>query len=164
MALGVRRTIELSSNWRSIFEQSEITTTAYYYVTVNLCLPTKYPFAELLGHIPIRILHTQIPWTSRLVHCSIQSRVNGNDLWRNWLLFHLTTYCNVLFYYLLISGSSYTCLAISLERYMGICYPNTSSRFRKLRYYSVAIVLACFLIDAPRFLEVEVRYTLPKTL
>ena len=100
----------------------------------------------------------------RLVHCSIQSRINGNDLWRNWLLFNWTTYYNVLFYFSLISGSSYTCLAISLERYMGICYPNTSSRFRKLRYYSVAIVLACFLIDAPRFLEVEVRNTLPKTL
>ena len=55
------------------------------------------------------------------------------------------------------SGSSYTCLAISLERYMGICYPNTSNRFRKLRYYSVAIVLACLLIDTPRFFEVEVQ-------
>ena len=65
-----------------------------------------------------------------------------------------------LYQFNLLSGSTYSCVLIAFERYLGICHPNTSSRFRNLRYYLVTLVLACFLIDFPRFLEIEVRLEL----
>lgn len=47
-------------------------------------------------------------------------------------------------------------MLIAVERYLGICHSNVSARFRKLRYYMVVLVLACFAIDTPRFFEIEV--------
>ena len=52
-------------------------------------------------------------------------------------------------------GSSYSALAIAAERYFGICHPNTDSCYRKLRFYVVAILSACLVIDLPRFFEMR---------
>ena len=57
-----------------------------------------------------------------------------------------------------MTGSTYSCVLIAFERYLGICHPNTGSRFRNLKYYLIILAMACFLIDFPRFLEIEVRY------
>ena len=57
-----------------------------------------------------------------------------------------------------MTGSTYSCVLVAFERYLGICHPNTGSRFRNLKYYLIILAMACFLIDFPRFLEIEVRY------
>ena len=57
-----------------------------------------------------------------------------------------------------LTGSTYSCLSIALERFLGICYPNMDPKWRKFRFYAIFIFAACVLIDAPRFFEVQVRY------
>ncbi len=53
-------------------------------------------------------------------------------------------------------GSTYACLSIAAERFLGICYPTADAWYRKFRFYVIAIFGACILIDAPRFFEVRV--------
>lgn len=54
------------------------------------------------------------------------------------------------------SGSTYLCVLIAFERYLGICHSNGSGQFRKLRYYMIVLALMCIAIDSPRFFEIEV--------
>ncbi len=64
--------------------------------------------------------------------------------------------CQELFYS--FSGSTYTCIAIALERYLGICYSQSDFVIRKSRYYICAILLLATFIDFPRFLETKAVY------
>ena len=59
--------------------------------------------------------------------------------------------CNVI-RYLYPAGSTYSCLAIAAERYLGICHPyDADSWYRKFRFFLFGIVAACLLIDLPRY-------------
>ena len=57
-----------------------------------------------------------------------------------------------------MTGSTYVCVAIAVERYLGICHRN-STFHRKFRYYLIGIVLLTIGIECPRFFEVEGGYT-----
>ena len=56
-----------------------------------------------------------------------------------------------------MTGSTYTCLAIALERFLGICHAHSNSDFliRRSRFYIGGILLVALLIDSPRFLELK---------
>ncbi len=51
--------------------------------------------------------------------------------------------------YLINSGSSYSCVAIAIERYVGICYPHLEAD-RKFRHYLGGIVITTLAIDVVR--------------
>lgn len=53
-----------------------------------------------------------------------------------------------------MTGSTYMCVAISVERYLGICH-RTIKLHRKFRFYLVGIVFLTFAIESPRFFEIE---------
>ena len=53
-----------------------------------------------------------------------------------------------------MTGSTYLCVAISLERYLGICH-RTIKLHRKFRFYLIAIIILTFTIESPRFFELE---------
>ena len=55
----------------------------------------------------------------------------------------------------LISGSTYTCIAIALERYLGIVHTHSEGLGRRARYYIIAILIVSAAIDIPRFFEIE---------
>ena len=48
-------------------------------------------------------------------------------------------------------GSTYSCVAIAVERYLGICFSQSSWNVRKSRYYVVAICMTTIIIDGPRY-------------
>ena len=55
------------------------------------------------------------------------------------------------------AASTYTCLAIALERFLGICraqYGNTLV-VRKARYYIFGILFITLIVDASRFFELQ---------
>ena len=60
------------------------------------------------------------------------------------------------FYFL---ASTYTCLAIAVERYIGICRGATQSNsqicVKKARYYIFAILVISAVVDLPRFFELK---------
>ena len=56
-----------------------------------------------------------------------------------------------------MTGSTYLCVAIAAERYLGICHRN-SQLHRKFRYYLLGILVLTICIESPRFFEVEVHY------
>ena len=53
-----------------------------------------------------------------------------------------------------MTGSTYSCVAISIERYLGICHRNIKIH-RKFRFYVVSILFLVFAIETPRFFELE---------
>ena len=53
-----------------------------------------------------------------------------------------------------MTGSTYSCVAISIERYLGICHRNIKIH-RKFRFYVVSILFLVFAIESPRFFELE---------
>ncbi|TRY77850.1 hypothetical protein TCAL_06148 [Tigriopus californicus] len=54
-----------------------------------------------------------------------------------------------------MTGSTYTCIAIALERYLGICHSQSDFLIRRSRYYICTIVLISIIVDAPRFFEIN---------
>lgn len=53
-------------------------------------------------------------------------------------------------------ASTYTCLAIAVERYVGICKAQSSEsgfQVKKARYYIMAILIISAVVDVPRFFE-----------
>ena len=61
--------------------------------------------------------------------------------------------------YFYFSASTYTCLAIAVERYIGICRGATQSNsqicVKKARYYIFAILVISAVVDLPRFFELK---------
>ena len=55
----------------------------------------------------------------------------------------------------MLPGSTYTCIAIALERYLGIVHTHTEGLGRRARYYIIAILVVSAAIDIPRFFEIE---------
>ena len=58
---------------------------------------------------------------------------------------------------LIFPGSTYTCIAIALERYLGICHGQSDFVIRKSRYYICAILLLALLVDSPRLVEISYK-------
>ncbi|XP_040583670.1 FMRFamide receptor [Lepeophtheirus salmonis] len=52
-----------------------------------------------------------------------------------------------------MTGSTYTCIAIAFERFLGICYAHSDIP-RHSRYYIIAITCISLIIDFPRFFEI----------
>ena len=57
-----------------------------------------------------------------------------------------------------MTGSIYICVAISVERYLGICRSDIQIR-GKFRFYLLAILLITVIIEGPKFFEVEWNHT-----
>ena len=53
-----------------------------------------------------------------------------------------------------MTGSTYLCVAISTERYLGICH-RTFKLHRNFRFYLITIIILTFAIESPRFFELE---------
>ena len=53
-----------------------------------------------------------------------------------------------------MTGSTYLCVAISIERYLGICHRNIKIH-RKFRFYLIGILFLTFAIESPRFFELD---------
>ena len=60
-----------------------------------------------------------------------------------------------------MTGSTYLCVAISIERYLGICHRNIKLH-RKFRFYLIAIIFLTLAIESPRFFELEGTYEMGK--
>ena len=54
---------------------------------------------------------------------------------------------------ILLTGSSYSCVAIALERYLGICFSHLNWHVRKSRFYILGIFLIVAFVDTPRYLK-----------
>ena len=56
-------------------------------------------------------------------------------------------------------ASTYTCLAIAVERYIGICrvatHSNSSACMKKFRYYIISILAISAIVDLPKFFEIQ---------
>jgi hypothetical protein len=49
-----------------------------------------------------------------------------------------------------IPGSTYTCIAIAFERYLGIVHTHAEGLGRRARYYIITILFVSAAIDIPR--------------
>ena len=56
-----------------------------------------------------------------------------------------------------MTGSTYLCVAIAAERYLGICH-RTIQIHRKFRFYLIGIIVWTLVIEFPRFFELEGMY------
>ena len=68
---------------------------------------------------------------------------NGNQKFGNKI--RLTK--SVLFF----TGSTYSCVAIAIERYLGICFSQSNWNIRRSCYYVMVILVATVVIDGPRY-------------
>lgn len=49
-------------------------------------------------------------------------------------------------------------MAISLERYLGLCHPMLPLHTRKAWFYILPVVVLSFALNAPKFLEVQLEF------
>lgn len=49
-------------------------------------------------------------------------------------------------------------VAISLERYLGLCHPMLPPHLRKAWFYIVPVVVMAFALNAPKFLEIQLNF------
>ena len=52
---------------------------------------------------------------------------------------------------LFFTGSTYSCVAIAIERYLGICFSQSNWNIRRSCYYVMVILVATVVIDGPRY-------------
>jgi len=58
-----------------------------------------------------------------------------------------------------ISGTIFMTVAISIERFLGVCYPlHLPPHTRKARFYIIPVVFLSFCINIPKFLEARVTW------
>ena len=55
-------------------------------------------------------------------------------------------------------GTIFMTLAISIERYLGLCHPLLSPHARKAWFYIVPVVVVSFALTVPKFFELEIQY------
>ena len=56
-----------------------------------------------------------------------------------------------------MAGTIFMTLAISIERYLGLCHPMLPPSSRKAWFYIVPVVLVSFALNVPKFMEVELE-------
>ena len=49
-------------------------------------------------------------------------------------------------------------MAISLERYLGLCHPMLPLHTRKAWFYVVPVVVMSFALNVPKFMEVQLKF------
>ena len=49
-------------------------------------------------------------------------------------------------------------VAISLERYLGLCHPMLPLHTRKAWFYVLPVVAMSFALNAPKFLEIQLKF------
>ena len=49
-------------------------------------------------------------------------------------------------------------VAISLERYLGLCHPMLPLHTRKAWFYVLPVVAMSFALNAPKFLEIQLNF------
>ncbi len=57
-----------------------------------------------------------------------------------------------------MAGTIFTTLAISIERYLGLCHPLLPPQSRKTWFYIVPVVIVAVLVNVPKFLEVKLEW------
>ena len=50
-----------------------------------------------------------------------------------------------------------------IERYLGLCHPLLSPHSRKAWFYIIPVVIMAFLLNSPKFFEIEIHYETDKT-
>ena len=50
-----------------------------------------------------------------------------------------------------------------IERYLGLCHPLLSPHSRKAWFYIIPVVIMAFLLNSPKFFEIEINYETDKT-
>ncbi|XP_059087453.1 FMRFamide receptor-like [Tigriopus californicus] len=56
-----------------------------------------------------------------------------------------------------VTGTIFMTLAISIERYLGLCHPMLPPHSRKAWFYIVPVVVIAFALNVPKFMEVELE-------
>ena len=54
-----------------------------------------------------------------------------------------------------MAGTIFMTIAISIERYLGLCHPLLSPHSRKAWFYIVPVVFVAFALNVPKFLEIK---------
>ena len=74
--------------------------------------------------------------------------------WNSAFLNYLFPYFSYPMFYFALYGSTYMTVSISIERYLGICYPSIGSRVdRKSWFYIIPVVSLSVIFAMPRFFE-----------
>lgn len=57
-----------------------------------------------------------------------------------------------------LAGTIFMTVAISIERYLGLCYPLLSPHSRKAWFYVVPVIAISFALNVPKFMEVQLGW------
>jgi len=82
----------------------------------------------------------------------------NSDVWT--LLYPYVLYP---FTHIAMGGTIFMTMAISIERYLGLCHPLLSPHSRKAWFYIIPVVIMAFLLNSPKFFEIEIHYETDKT-
>ena len=76
--------------------------------------------------------------------------------WNSAFLNNLFPYFSYPMFYFAFYGSTYMTVSISIERYLGICYPSIGNRVdRKSWFYIIPVILLSVIFAIPRFFELK---------
>ena len=114
------------------------------YLTVVFFLGSTYSCVAIAVERYLGICFSQSTWNVRKSRYYV---VLKNYSSKKTVLIINGLYLTVVFFL----GSTYSCVAIAVERYLGICFSQSSWNVRKSRYYVVAICMTTIIIDGPRY-------------
>jgi len=67
------------------------------------------------------------------------------------------------FTHIAMAGTIFMTLAITIERYLGLCHPLLNPQSRKAWFYVVPVVIFSVLLNVPKFLEIKLEFGLYNT-
>jgi len=59
------------------------------------------------------------------------------------------------FTHIAMTGTIFMTVAITVERYLGLCHPLLSPHSRKVWFYLLPVIVVAFALNVPKFLEIE---------